>query len=67
MCYLLYNNIEEGPPNCWEKKGKWMKMPSKSNYNKEAFVQEQVEDGIFLLKILLCWSTFQTKKHLVCQ
>ena len=26
MCYLLYNNIEEGPPNCWEKKGKWMKI-----------------------------------------
>ena len=75
MYYLLYNNIEEGPPNCWEKKGKWMKMPSKShqsmpsksNYNKEAFVQEQVEDGIFLLKRLLCWSAFQTQKHLICQ
>ena len=33
----------------------------------EDFVQEQVEDGIFLLKRLLCWSTFQTQKHLICQ
>ena len=41
-------------------------MSSKSNYNKEDFVQEQVEDGIFLLKIFLCWSTFETQKHMIC-
>ena len=42
-------------------------MPSKSNYNKEAFVQEQVENGIFLLKKLLCSFAFQAQKHLICQ
>jgi len=41
--------------------------PFKSNYNKEAFVQEQVENDIFLLKKLLCWSAFQTQKYLICQ
>ena len=41
--------------------------PSKSNYNKEAFVQEQFEDSVFFLKRLLCWSAFQTQKHMICQ